>query len=77
MFDRLDLDSALAGDLLEERARGRSALWYWRQVVIASMPGYLESPARSQAARATRNRYRLRHQLRFNVSLREVLATLI
>ena len=35
MFDRLDLDGALAGDLLEERARGRSALWYWRQVVIA------------------------------------------
>jgi hypothetical protein len=35
MFDRLDLDGALAGDLLEERARGRSAFWYWRQVVIA------------------------------------------
>jgi len=35
LFDRLDLDSALVGDLLEERARGRSAFWYWRQVVIA------------------------------------------
>ena len=35
MFDRLDLDGALAGDLLEERARGCSAFWYWRQVVIA------------------------------------------
>ena len=35
LFDRLDLDRALVGDLLEERARGRSALWYWRQVVIA------------------------------------------
>src|SRR5215475_7240217 len=35
LFDRLDLDSALFGDLLEERARGRSAFWYWRQVVIA------------------------------------------
>ena len=35
LFDRLDLDSALAGDLLEERARGRSAFWYWRQVAIA------------------------------------------
>jgi hypothetical protein len=35
LFDRLDLDSALAGDLLEECARGRSAFWYWRQVAIA------------------------------------------
>ena len=35
MFDRLDLDGALAGDLLEERARGRSTVWYWRQVLIA------------------------------------------
>ena len=35
MFDRLDLDGALAGDLLEERARGRSTFWYWRQVLIA------------------------------------------
>ena len=35
LFDRLGLDGALAGDLLEERARGRSAFWYWRQVVIA------------------------------------------
>jgi len=35
IFDRLDLDGALAGDLLEEGARGRSTLWYWRQVLIA------------------------------------------
>jgi hypothetical protein len=35
LFDRLDLDSALSGDLLEERGRGRSAFWYHRQVVIA------------------------------------------
>jgi hypothetical protein len=35
MFDRLDLDGALAGDLLEERARGRSIVWYWSQVLIA------------------------------------------
>ena len=35
LFDCLDLDSALVGDLLEERARGRSAFWYWRQVVVA------------------------------------------
>src|SRR5215472_16471805 len=35
MLDRLGLDGALAGDLLEERARGRSTFWYWRQVLIA------------------------------------------
>jgi hypothetical protein len=35
MFERLRIDGALAGDLLEECARGRSTLWYWRQVLIA------------------------------------------
>jgi hypothetical protein len=35
LFERLDVDTALAGDLLEECARGRSAIWYWRQVLIA------------------------------------------
>ena len=35
IFDRLVLDVALAGDLREERARGRSTIWYWRQVRIA------------------------------------------
>lgn len=35
MFDRLGLDLALAGDLREERARGRSMIWYCRQVLIA------------------------------------------
>jgi hypothetical protein len=35
MFERLGLDIALAGDLLEERARGRSAIWYWTQVLAA------------------------------------------
>jgi hypothetical protein len=39
IFDRLDLDDALAGDLLEERARGRSTLWYWRQVLTAIWTG--------------------------------------
>jgi len=39
LFDRLDLDVALSGDLLEERERGRSAIWYWRQVVIAVWVG--------------------------------------
>lgn len=32
IFERLGLDVALAGDLLKERARGRSSIWYWRQV---------------------------------------------
>jgi hypothetical protein len=39
MFDRLGLDGALAGDLLEERARGRSTVWYWRQVLIGILVG--------------------------------------
>jgi hypothetical protein len=39
MFERLNLDRALAGDLLEEHARGRSTVWYWRQVLIAIWTG--------------------------------------
>jgi len=39
ILDRLDLDGALMGDLLEERARGRSTFWYWRQVLIAVWTG--------------------------------------
>jgi len=35
LFERVGLDAALTGDLLEERHRGRSAIWYWRQVMIA------------------------------------------
>lgn len=35
LFERLGLDLALAGDLSEERAHGRSAIWYWGQVLIA------------------------------------------
>lgn len=35
IFDRLAVDVALAGDLREERARGRSTIWYCRQVLIA------------------------------------------
>jgi hypothetical protein len=29
------IDPSLFGDLLEERARGRSRAWYWRQVAVA------------------------------------------
>jgi hypothetical protein len=39
LFERLGLDVALAGDLLEECARGRSVIWYWRQVLIAIWVG--------------------------------------
>ena len=35
LFERLGLDGALAGDLLEECVRGRSTIWYWKQVMIA------------------------------------------
>jgi hypothetical protein len=35
LSERLGLDVALTGDLLEEGERGRSAIWYWRQVLIA------------------------------------------
>jgi hypothetical protein len=32
---------SLIGDLTEEYAQGRSALWYWRQVLLAIITGYL------------------------------------
>jgi hypothetical protein len=35
LFEHLGLDGALAGDLLEECARGRSAIWYWKQILAA------------------------------------------
>lgn len=35
LLDRLGLDPALSGDLLEEWAQGHSALWYWRQILSA------------------------------------------
>jgi hypothetical protein len=39
LLERLGLDPALTGDLLEECARGRSVVWYWRQVWIAVWVG--------------------------------------
>jgi len=39
LFERIGLDVGLTGDLLEERARGRSALWYWNQVALAMLVG--------------------------------------
>ena len=39
ILERLGLDSSLTGDLLEECARGRSTIWYWRQVVMAACTG--------------------------------------
>jgi hypothetical protein len=39
LFERLGLDGALAGDLFEECARGRSTVWYWKQVMIACWIG--------------------------------------
>jgi hypothetical protein len=38
LFDRLDLDVALLGDLVEEAER-RSPIWYWRQVLFAIWAG--------------------------------------
>src|SRR5262245_12488179 len=29
------LDDALVGDIVEEWNRGRSAVWFWRQVIVA------------------------------------------
>ena len=39
IFELLGLDVALAGDLLEECAAGRSVVWYWRQVLVAVWVG--------------------------------------
>jgi hypothetical protein len=43
LLERLGLDPALTGDLLEECARGRSVVWYWRQVWIAILVGIWNS----------------------------------
>ena len=40
LFERVGLDVALSGDLLEERERRRSAIWYSRQVLIAAILKY-------------------------------------
>ena len=39
ILERLGLDVALAGDLIEEYAAGHSAFWYWRQVLAAVWVG--------------------------------------
>jgi hypothetical protein len=39
MLERLGLDTALIGDLLEECGQGRSAIWFWKQVLIAVWTG--------------------------------------
>jgi hypothetical protein len=35
-------NEALAGDLLEQFAQGRSVTWYWRQVLVAILTGFLK-----------------------------------
>jgi hypothetical protein len=39
LFERIGIDVGLTGDLSEERARGRSAIWYWTQVAMAVLVG--------------------------------------
>ena len=35
LLEQLRIDIGLTGDLLEEQENGRSAIWYWRQVLVA------------------------------------------
>jgi len=48
-------DDAIAGDLLEELSRGRSAAWYWRQALLAILVGMMSEVRqhRLQAIRAS------------------------
>jgi hypothetical protein len=35
LMDRFSVPDALIGDLVEQRRAGRSAVWLWRQAVVA------------------------------------------
>jgi hypothetical protein len=35
-------NEALAGDLLEQFSQGRAAAWYWRQVLVAILAGFMK-----------------------------------
>ena len=43
ILERLGIDSALVGDLLEECGQGRSTLWFWKQILIAVWTGIWRS----------------------------------
>jgi hypothetical protein len=57
-MDRFGVPEALAGDLLEERRRGRTALWLWRQavgaIVEAVVRTWRQHPLRTVRAAAVR-----------------------
>ena len=46
-------NEALAGDLIEEYAQGRSAAWYWRQVLIAVLIGCVSQVRRHKLLTVT------------------------
>ena len=38
LLERFCADPGLTGDLMEEYGTRRSALWYWKQAIVASIP---------------------------------------